>query len=220
MTDDAVDLIDVKTGSIPRTVGAQTMGYARCLWLTPDHGVTCDADHRYWTPDGRELVSVSRILREGGASDEQAVARYTPATAQRGTDVHDALLMHFEGATPFLSETVSPYWPVLMAFLRESEFQVAEAERIVADLNYGYAGRFDMLGLLERYRHERTHAVRRWVLLVTPKRYRLVPLNILPGTMRVDRMADRRDESDFLAALTMARFRRSSPRIGGSDAGN
>lgn len=200
-------------------------------------GVWCDPDHRYWAPDGRELLSVSRGLDP--LRKEAEATYYTPASRQRGTDVHDALLVHFEGGQPALSDTVRPYWAHLLTFLRDGEFEVESAEQIVADLDLGYAGRYDFLGWFGKFGHSplerdlvdvktgsvprtvgpqtaayarplrsRCGVIRRWVLHVTPERYRVIPLNLQPAGTRVDRGVDKRDEADFLAGLRVAQFRR------------
>ena len=50
--------------------------------------------------------------------------------------------------------------------------------------------------------------VRRWALHLTPTNYRLLPLNTHPISGRYLRELDRRDEHLFLAALTIAKFRK------------
>jgi hypothetical protein len=205
-----------------------------------------DADHRYWTDDGRELPSVTSVLHRGGLVDETVAQYFTEASRARGTDIHAALeAWAKEGVQPYLSPDAAPYWPPLMAFFRESGFTIDSAEQIVADLAYGYSGTYDLLGLLPQFDRNirerdlidvKTGAlprtvraqtaayarplrvwhgtIRRWALLLTPDNYRLIPLNMVPGSFRVDRHADSRDEALFIAALTVANYRRQPALIG------
>lgn len=204
--------------------------------------VTRDADHRYWTEGGLELPSVTSILRP--VIDDDAGRFYTEASRQRGTDIHQAIADHFDGLAPVLTPEAAPYWPPLLKFLRESGFQIESAEQVVADEAVGYAGTYDFLGWLAQYGRSSTEVdlvdvktgavprtvwpqtaayarplrsrygvIRRWCLQLTPDRCRLVPLNVQPSG-RVDRLADRRDETLFLAAHTISNFRRQPATVG------
>lgn len=194
-----------------------------------------DEDGHLYTHRGRPEFSVTQALSEGGLTDDRIASFWTPAGRQRGTDVHDALAFYFAyGEQPHLEASVAPYWPPLMAFLRESGFTVVSSEQFVTDSTLFYAGRYDFLGNVKglsvwakdlvdvklgsvprtvgpqtmAYRRcLPPGAYRRWALVVTPENYRLVPLN-MDANGTIDLSQDRYDESLFLAALLIAQFRR------------
>lgn len=131
---------------------------------------------------------------------------------------------------------VAPYWEGIRRFEAETRFKASRVEGAIHDEVYGYAGRFDLfgnfprmldgyddlidiktghapewvrlqtMGYRRRLRHERP--VRRWALeLPGNDAYHLMPLNVTSGGS-VDRAADRRDEQVFLAAVSIARYKK------------
>lgn len=203
--------------------------------------VTFDpVNHRYAKEDGTPLISVTQALREGGLSDENAAQYYTEASRDRGTAIHAALEAWHLGAACNLKVEYLPYWLQIERFLTDGGFESESAEIVVHDERVGYAGTYDILGHLKRFNDSGYDlidiktgsvpktvgiqtmgyrrclpmaSVRRWALQVTPTRYKLIGLNVNDTTGRIDVLQDRRDEQLFLAALTIAQFKRSHSGI-------
>lgn len=177
-----------------------------------------EAAHRY-TLGGRELLSVTQALQEGGLIDKQW---YTDESADRGTRVHAAVqAFHQDGAVP--DDHTASFFDAYLAFQMDAGFDIDAAEERVCDPLLGYAGTLDLRG---RFRSQmsgvdlidiKTGTVpehvgyqtaayarlitgtpkRRWALhLKATGRYALVP------------QIKRTDESVFLAALLVAQAKR------------
>jgi len=183
----------------------------------------------------RELVRVTTALEEAGLID---TTWFTAESRTRGQYLHDAIKLHHEGdlAEDALDPALLPFWVGYVAFLVESKFQIASAERPVYDATHGYAGRYDLLGLfpdlpdtaldlidvktgkapgwvkLQTAGYRRclveVTRCRRWVLeLPGDGRYHLRHLNLLPNH-QIDRMTDIRHEQVFLSAVMCANWKR------------
>jgi len=104
------------------------------------------AAHRY-TLDGRELPSVTQILR--GLDDFSNVpARVLERARDRGTRVHSACNLDVLGILDenTVDDEVAPYLAQFRKFLRESGFQPTLTECRVYDDVLWYAGTLDLFG--------------------------------------------------------------------------
>lgn len=171
--------------------------------------------HRY-TWGGRELPSVTRILKDVGLID---TLWFTEEARQRGTYVHMAT--HYFDEGDLAEESVDPryagYLDAYKRFLETTRPAWDRIEHKVSDPVLGYAGTFDRIGTLhgepQRWLIDiktgfaktaglQTAAYRR--CLPEPHRIRRASLKLNPdGTFIFTELADRRDEARFLAALTV-----------------
>ena len=103
-----------------------------------------EAMHRYTSPAGLRLPSVTECLKEGGFVD------YTFCTAlarERGSAAHEAIHFDVEGELDEASvdPIVAPYVEAARVARRELEVEPIMAEAVVYSDLYGYAGKLDLL---------------------------------------------------------------------------
>lgn len=112
--------------------------------------VTRDEAHRYWY-GGQELFGVTRVLELTGLSDFSA-PHFTDAVRDRGQYVAMAVELLNEGTLDLdtLDPQLVPYVDAYAAFVRESGVTVEHCERIVYDVDHGYAGTLDLIVTQER----------------------------------------------------------------------
>lgn len=110
--------------------------------------IDCDSEHRYWIGNKR-VPGVTEILEESGlislySMDEDA--------ARRGRYVHKAValdcLKKLKPGT--IDPKIKPYFTAWLKFRRETGFSPRLVEQRVYHRALGYAGRFDLTGLLKR----------------------------------------------------------------------
>lgn len=192
-------------------------------------GVIFDAEaHRYYTPDGAELPSVTRILDDARLSDFSA-PWFTHEVKERGRAVHATVALWNEGDLDedSLDPVLVPYLDGWKRYLSESGATVEHYEAIVYDVAAGYAGTLDAI-----VREPQGRPSWRTVLDIKPALYPSVgpqtaayarcarALYALPvlfqraalvlpgdGTYKREPLADRDDERVFLAALTTFHWR-------------
>lgn len=129
--------------------------------------------HRY-TLDGRELPSVTRILKLAGVI--KTGAWFTDAARDRGTAFHRASELLDSGSdvhlTPLLADrVVAGRLEAYQKFLREQAVDVLAIEQIVACQTYHYAGCLD-----RRIRFRRTGET--WLLDFKPNPASWHPLQL------------------------------------------
>jgi hypothetical protein len=98
--------------------------------------------------DGRPVVSVTQAMKRAGVID---TTWYTEWARDRGTRVHKAIQYHCEGDLDTESVHASD-WPYLKAFMRfelEKGWEPHETEMHVVDVDRGFAGTLDGLGMLD-----------------------------------------------------------------------
>jgi len=178
-----------------------------------------DADHRYWLND-RELISVTTALKEAGMVD---TAWFSLDAAERGTYVHQACdLLDDDNLGSYLP-TVNGYVDAYRQFQQDLNPAWMQRERAVCDAVLGYAGTLDRAGYL-RGRWSlldiKTGPPAPWhgLQLAAYARLALSPDGLKPdrfdlyltkhGTYRLVKQDARTDEGEFLAALTVAKYRR------------
>lgn len=180
------------------------------------------ATHRY-SVLGRPLISVTQALTEAGFIDTRW---FTEESAQRGTFVHQAILLHHEGDLDEddLDPVLVPYYRAYRQFLADSGFVVQGCEERLFDEVAGYAGTLDLRGqfptdtigtnLIDVKSGAIPNHVGRQVAGYKRLLRSLVPvsrwcLNVrADATYRLEPLRNRNDERVFLAAVTVAQAKR------------
>lgn len=176
-----------------------------------------DADqHRYWL-DGRELPSVTTVLKGVGIIDPSKYAGGDAAL--RGTYVAEATAMFDRGglADDMMDPRLIPYLAAWELFIRENHVEMILIEERVWNRNYMYAGTLDRTMVFQNHHwliDIKTGARERWHALQTaaylralqqgPYPYKRGAVYLKPdGTYRLD-VHDSPDDWDvFLAALAV-----------------
>lgn len=173
-------------------------------------------EHKY-VYDGRELPNVTRILDRAGCIDKFG---FTDECRARGTYVHQATALLDRGEDVVTLEHYAPYIVAYRSFLRHMEPVWSRTEHAVCDPVYGYAGTLDRAGMVQGQPvvvdiktgevpasvGPQTAAYRR--CLADAHRWQRYCLQLRPdGDYRWLPLADRHDESVFLAALTLYQWR-------------
>lgn len=183
--------------------------------------------HRYRVGD-RELISVTQALTAAGLIDSRW---FTEDSAARGTYVHAAIQMHHEGDLDedSLDPVLSPYFEAYKKFLAETGFELDACEERLCDETLGYAGTLDLRGRIRRRGltypgidiiDVKTGSVPPHVGPQTAAYARLLPGDVSrlrwrwalhlrsDATYSLLPLEKRTDEAVFLAALTVANFKR------------
>lgn len=175
--------------------------------------------HRY-TLEGRELISVTQVLREAGFIETQWA---TDAAMARGTAVHAAVQAFHESGVVPEDDVTAPFFDAYLAFQQEAGFTVAASEERVHDPVLGYAGTLDLRGWFTSQPSGvdlidiKTGTVPSWVgyqtaaymRLLTGTRKRRWALHLrIDGTYRLVPLTARTDERVFLAAMLVAQAKR------------
>ncbi len=112
----------------------------------PAHAVRRDDAHRYWTPDGREVIGVSRALKTAGLIDDRW---FREQDTIRGTAVHQALEV-MDGTTDndpprvVVNPDYHGYIYAYQKFTKECDLgPVVFNEQAFADPTLGFAGTVD-----------------------------------------------------------------------------
>jgi hypothetical protein len=189
------------------------------------------ATHTYYA-DGQVVPGVTNTLKEAKIVDYSTIPQdVLQAAAWRGTLVHRALHWWALGTLDMdsLDPAIAGYVAAGIRFHEESRFEIANVEQMVYESTYGYAGTFDLDGLIGNdlwlvdYKTGLIlpgHALQLAAYLKcrrSPRRYRyaVVKLNA-DGTYRVHEAGQsgvlrhanfQRDLEIFLAALACAKWR-------------
>lgn len=181
-----------------------------------------EATHRY-TLEGRELISVTTVLREVGLIDDRW---FTEDSARRGTAVHAAVQRFLSAGEVAVDDITGAFFDAYLAFQQEAGFQVEAVEERVCDPVLGYAGTLDLRGRFLRFADGvdvidiKTGAVPSSVGYQTAAYARCVDgtatvlarrwaLNLrTDGAYRLEPLTKRTDVKVFLAALTVAQAKR------------
>jgi len=196
-----------------------------------------DVSHRAFL-GGRELIRVTTALDEGLDTDKRWFtdeSRQRGNYIHDALKLYATDRLDEDSIAP----AMRPYWDGVPYFLETSGFRIIAAEQPIFDEHYGYAGRYDLLGRLaatsapwvdlidvktgtvpptvgpQTMAYKRPIArsfplVRRWALnLPGNGRAMLVPLNVDARGI-YDPARDRHDEQVFLAALTVAQWKRAN----------
>jgi hypothetical protein len=182
--------------------------------------------HRYWIGT-RELVSVTRILQDAGLVE---TTWYTETARDRGTAVHRAAeAMDRDHAIGAGAPDIEPYLCAYQRFLQEARPVWHGIETAAADPCLGYAGTIDRWGTLQGEPvvvDLKTGAIPPWAPLQLVAYARLVPghpqdprrrrlvVHLLPtgrySVREYPLVNFGRDERVFLAALTVAQWKRAA----------
>jgi hypothetical protein len=183
--------------------------------------------HRYRVGD-RELISVTQALTAAGLVDTRW---FNDDAAARGTYVHAAIQLHHEGdlAEDSLDPVIQPYFTAYLKFLSETGFELDACEERLFDETLGFAGTLDLRGRIPR------KSLRHPGIDIIDVKTGMVPPHVGPQTAAYARMLprelgalrwrwalhlradatyallpleNRTDEAVFLAALTVANFKR------------
>jgi hypothetical protein len=179
------------------------------------------AEHRYFLR-GQELISVTQTLKIAGLVEDRF---YTEEARQRGVYVHQACQLLDEGDLDWqgLDPVLRPYVEAYQDFLRVARPLWVFIEHRVYDEVRGYAGTLDRAGLvfgrtepliidiktgsLPPFVGPQTAAYRR--CLPESHTWRRAALHLRSdGSFSLVPLDDRHDESVFLAALTVAQWKR------------
>lgn len=188
------------------------------------------AAHRYWTGT-RELLSVTRVLREAGLIDG---AWYTETARERGAALHaltetiDRGESTGEWIDADVASVLAPYLDAYRTFLGDATPVWTGIETPAADLALGYAGTLDRWGTLQGdpvVMDIKTGTIPPWAPLQLVayarlpldgdaiRRRRLV-VQLLPTgryTVREYPVVNfGRDERIFLSALAIAQWKRAA----------
>jgi hypothetical protein len=182
--------------------------------------ITFDAAaHRYALSDGRELPSVTTILKAQGLIDD---TWFTDTARLRGDFVHLACRMldddELNEAT--VDEAIRPYLDAYRAFVRTAKPEWTYIEHRVFDAVLGYAGTLDRAGVVGGHRllvdlksggiypsvGPQTAAYRR--CLPEPHTWKRAALQLKEdGSYVLHQLTDRSDEDTFLAALRLHQWK-------------
>lgn len=171
-------------------------------------------EHRYFLGKN-ELPGVTRVLKSAGLVDDTWFTEYSRI---RGKHIHDAIQLHNERDLDekTLDPRIRPYLDAYRDFLKESHLRVYLSERQVHSKLYGYAGTFDLYGLMGRRRaliDVKTGAMPRWVgLQLAGYRQAAIECGLQPvvryslqlrpdGEFRLREEKGRLDLAHFLTAL-------------------
>ena len=186
-----------------------------------------DADTHQYTLEGRELISVTTALREGGLMD---TSHFSEAARLRGSYVHEAIALYVRGELEpgSLDPLIEPYFAAWHAFVTDTGIEIERSEERICDPVYGYAGTLDAIarwpgldkrvlidwksGLFPPMAGPQTAAYLRCARHWYPAGTRIGRAGLQlrdDGTYRFHVFTDLvQDEFDFLAALRVAQFRR------------
>lgn|SRR5574341_116369 len=192
-----------------------------------DAVLTFDAGAHRYALGGRELPSVTSILRDAGLIDHSA-PWFTDEVRNRGTYVHQAIALLVEQDLDW--ETLDPALvPYVQAFDRwraEGNFVIEATEQRVCDEALGYAGTADLMA--KRW----SGATSAWLSYLVDVKCGTVPPSVGPqtaayarcldfwrfraslnlrsdGAYRFELLEDPEDEDDFLAALRLFHRKRT-----------
>lgn len=180
-------------------------------------------DHTYWLGN-RQLISVTTALKEAGLID---TTWFSDAAAERGTYVHAACDLLDDGNLGECLPEHAGYVAAYQQFLDDIEPQWHQREQMVYDEVRGYAGKLDRAGYINdqwTVVDIKTGPKSPWhgLQLAAYARLALSPdRNVKPwrralyltkhGQYALEPYTNSRtEEGIFLAALTVAQFRRAN----------
>lgn len=107
--------------------------------------LTFDSElHKYYY-DGRELLSVTTLLKSVGIIDDRF---YTDEGKNRGRRIHHICEKIDLGEMPEIESSEMPYIEAYLTFKHETRFVPQLIEKRVCNINYWYGGTLDKTGLL------------------------------------------------------------------------
>lgn len=182
-----------------------------------------DPESHVYTIDGKNLPSVTTIIKEAGLIDS---TWFTEAAMMRGIYVHQAteLLDKNDLDESSLDPILAPYVDAYKRFLDDTGFYISYIEKIVYNATYGYAGRLDRLGKFPTDKIEsiidiKTGKPEKWhgvqlaaygLCLGNEPRKRFGLYLSDTGNYRLERYTDRQDMQIFLACLTIYKFKEAT----------
>lgn len=177
--------------------------------------------HEYFLEDGRELYSITRVLREAGLVDE---SHFNDEVRQRGTAVHAAIHYLNDGDLNWstVDEAILPYVRGYEKFKQESGFVPVFNEQPFFSERYMIACHIDQAGALrgkDSIVEIKTGSMQPWTALQTAGQSLCLPgfrdrrfgLE-LPGdgTYRLQHFTHQSDEYAFLSCLALAHWKRNN----------
>lgn len=182
-------------------------------------------DTSRYVVDGVRRPSVTEILRLAGLTSLDSIPEsYLERARQRGEDLHAWIEGINDGV---LDEDLEPPQQIVgrvaayRRFLAETGFRVLKSEQVVVNRALDYVGTYDLLGELPGLRGELLVDLKATTKLYPETRLQVcgyamaldprparAALQLLPdGRYKLERYADRADESDWIAACRVAHFK-------------
>lgn len=170
-----------------------------------------EVGHTYRDEAGRELPSVTTVLKGVGLIDSHASEWHM----QRGTAAHMGIELYERGTLDetSLDPELVPYLAAWKAFKAETGLVVEEMERIIGHPVYRYAGRVDGIGTLAGKAvlfDLKTGAFQKWWVLqsaaynLITKCARQISIELRDdGTWSITEHKDKTAAGKFLACLTV-----------------
>ena len=192
--------------------------------------LTLDPKTHTYRLDGVEIPGVNKILEALGIKDTRW---YTEEACARGKAVHDAIqyLVEDDLDEASVAPEIAPYVDAFRLFLKESGFQVQEAEIRLSSRPVSYAGTADLIGRFELgpcLVEIKTGSTPPWAKLqaaayalcftVPPQRF-LLELR-KNGTYRLRECSDPDDYGIWLACLRVYGLLRDYGRLNGGNDGS
>ena len=178
-------------------------------------------NHTY-TEGGVNLPSVTTILKDEGFYNPR---RFTPGSADRGTEIHLITQQLDEGEKTLKDFTVHKYYPYALAwetFKQDTGAEIHFCEVVVGGVQYGCAGTVDKLASIWSYEYiidVKSGAEMAWHAIQTagykhlshrPARRMCVYLKS-NGKYKPVKHDDRYDETVWKAALISHRWKQEHP---------
>lgn len=138
-------IVDVKTGSPAKWHKLQAAAYTLAWMEGATTGITFDAEAHKYFHDGKEVPSVSAILRE--TKRQPSYDGFNPFFAQKGSYVHRAIELEVAGKLDeaTVDDRVKPYLVAWRKFREDFKPVIHATEAWVYHPIYEYAGTFDLL---------------------------------------------------------------------------
>lgn len=115
--------------------------------MLPDLLKYQEEDHKYFWK-GEQVPSVTQILEDAGQID---TTWFTQFSRDRGTAAHLAIKLYLAGELDEASvdKHTKPYFSAFKKFMQATKIRVYRFEQMVYSKRYGYAGTFDLYGLMQ-----------------------------------------------------------------------
>jgi len=181
-----------------------------------------DREKHFYTLDGRELPSVTGILKAEGFINTRFYDEWSRA---RGEYVHTMTHLYDQGELDedTLDPQLVPYLEAWKKFLKESSFQVIDSEIPLYHPQLLYAGTPDKVGLLNdqlTILDNKSGTLESWVSLqlagyeiLKGSPHKRVAVRLKPdGTYNLKEFKDRQDRDIFLAALACYQWKKNNLR--------
>ena len=118
--------------------------------------ITFDEENHIYKADNKFIPSVTMILKANGLMDglKFVDSDVLQRACEFGTHVHSTTELYDRGCLneKTLDPALIPYLDGWKAFLKDTGFEVLALEEQVISMKHWYAGRFDKLGIMPKYK--------------------------------------------------------------------